>query len=101
MGIIGFLWTWHFLPDTKGRSLEELDELFLNVRNPNLFDDDDLDAHRCDRKYPSKIGKIINAPVMFKTVQSQHRVAPAGFLKTLDTHTASGFCSIPCSGNGN
>jgi hypothetical protein len=64
MGIIGFLWTWHFLPDTKGRSLEELDELFLNVRNPNLFDGDVLDTHKCYRKYLLKIGKVINAPAM-------------------------------------
>ena len=33
MGVVGLLWTYWFLPDNKGRTLEELDELFLNVRN--------------------------------------------------------------------
>ena len=37
MGVVGLLWTWWFLPNTKGRSLEELDELFLNVLNENFF----------------------------------------------------------------
>jgi hypothetical protein len=37
MGVVGWLWTWWFLPDTKGRSLEELDELFLKVLNVNFF----------------------------------------------------------------
>ena len=30
--IVIFLWTIFFLPETKDRSLEEIDELFLNVR---------------------------------------------------------------------
>ncbi|EEU33692.1 uncharacterized protein NECHADRAFT_56243 [Fusarium vanettenii 77-13-4] len=28
---VGFVWTYFYLPETGGRSLEELDELFLNV----------------------------------------------------------------------
>ncbi|EXJ79831.1 hypothetical protein A1O3_08116 [Capronia epimyces CBS 606.96] len=29
--LLGFLWAYRYLPETKGRSLEELDELFMNV----------------------------------------------------------------------
>jgi hypothetical protein len=34
---MGFVWAWFVLPETKGRSLEELDELFLNVSTSPLL----------------------------------------------------------------
>lgn len=65
MGVLGFLWTWWFLPDTKNRSLEELDELFLNVKTKETFQYTLLDTDKHDRKYLSGTGPHISVPVTF------------------------------------
>lgn len=68
LSLLGFVWAYIYLPETKGRSLEELDEMFANVSQKHIFYNS-LSVANISRTSPSNILPHTSAPVSCCTMR--------------------------------